>query len=383
MIFQVSAAKKRHLNRAGGGLSTTSKVAAGTLVAALATGGTVAAASYDTMTVEIDGKVQQVSSWLDSDNSILEKAGVTVAQGDVVERQGDPADGGKLVYRSAKPVTLVVDGQEREVKTNAITVDELLDALNADKSVGAQDRVKAPNGKIPAEGLKLEITRAKNVVFTDDAKDTPMTVAALNVGELLKQRGIELGADDTVTPAPETPLTEGLHVVVSRLIEKTVTERAEVAPLEQVIEDENMFEDERVVEQEGEAGEKEMTVKITSRDGQELARDVVKETELKAPGTSIIRQGTKSRVEAPAAGYGVWDQLAQCESGGNWAIDSGNGFSGGLQFTDSTWAAYGGTEYAPRASQASREQQIAVAERVQAGQGWGAWPACIASMGIR
>ncbi|OFI37642.1 transglycosylase [Arthrobacter sp. SW1] len=75
----------------------------------------------------------------------------------------------------------------------------------------------------------------------------------------------------------------------------------------------------------------------------------------------------------------VWDQLAQCESGGNWSINTGNGFSGGLQFTPSTWAAYGGTG-APE--NATREQQIAVAERVQAGQGWGAWPACSAQLGL-
>ena len=79
----------------------------------------------------------------------------------------------------------------------------------------------------------------------------------------------------------------------------------------------------------------------------------------------------------------VWDQLAQCEAGGDWSINTGNGFSGGLQFTPSTWAAFGGTEYAPAAHMATREQQIAVAERVQAGQGWGAWPACTSKMGLR
>lgn len=82
---------------------------------------------------------------------------------------------------------------------------------------------------------------------------------------------------------------------------------------------------------------------------------------------------------ANAADGGTWDALAQCESGGNWAINTGNGFSGGLQFTPSTWAAFGGTG-APES--ASREQQIAVAERVQAGQGWGAWPACAAQLGL-
>ncbi|MDQ0770423.1 nucleoid-associated protein YgaU [Pseudarthrobacter defluvii] len=75
----------------------------------------------------------------------------------------------------------------------------------------------------------------------------------------------------------------------------------------------------------------------------------------------------------------TWDALAQCESGGNWSINTGNGFSGGLQFTPSTWAAYGGTG---SAQNASREQQIAVAERVQASQGWGAWPSCSSQLGL-
>ncbi|WP_420752392.1 transglycosylase family protein [Rhodococcus sp. O3] len=76
------------------------------------------------------------------------------------------------------------------------------------------------------------------------------------------------------------------------------------------------------------------------------------------------------------AASGNWDAVAQCESGGNWAINTGNGYQGGLQFSPSTWAAYGGTQYAPTASQASREQQIAIAENVLAGQGRGAWPVC-------
>lgn len=75
----------------------------------------------------------------------------------------------------------------------------------------------------------------------------------------------------------------------------------------------------------------------------------------------------------------TWDALAQCESGGNWAANTGNGFSGGLQFSASTWAAYGGNG---SASAASREQQIAVAEQVQASQGWGAWPSCAAQLGL-
>ncbi|MFF9146294.1 transglycosylase family protein [Streptomyces sp. NPDC014861] len=79
---------------------------------------------------------------------------------------------------------------------------------------------------------------------------------------------------------------------------------------------------------------------------------------------------------ASAATASEWDRVAQCESGGNWSINTGNGYYGGLQFSASTWAAYGGTAYASTANQASKSQQIAVAEKVLAGQGKGAWPSC-------
>ncbi|MFJ6740806.1 transglycosylase family protein [Streptomyces sp. NPDC091279] len=79
---------------------------------------------------------------------------------------------------------------------------------------------------------------------------------------------------------------------------------------------------------------------------------------------------------ASAATASEWDTVAQCESGGNWSINTSNGYSGGLQFSPSTWAAYGGTQYAASAYQASKAQQIAVAEKVLAAQGKGAWPTC-------
>ena len=95
--------------------------------------------------------------------------------------------------------------------------------------------------------------------------------------------------------------------------------------------------------------------------------------------------GAAAAIMAPTASAAPdsdWDRLAQCEAGGNWHINTGNGFYGGLQFNQQTWQANGGGEFAATADQASREQQIVVAERVLASQGWGAWPACSASLGL-
>ena len=84
---------------------------------------------------------------------------------------------------------------------------------------------------------------------------------------------------------------------------------------------------------------------------------------------------------AAAAPDSTWDAVAGCESGNNWSINTGNGYYGGLQFSQSTWAAYGGLDYAPRADLATREQQIAVAEKTLAGQGWAAWACAYAGGG--
>lgn len=85
---------------------------------------------------------------------------------------------------------------------------------------------------------------------------------------------------------------------------------------------------------------------------------------------------------ANAAPDSDWDRLAQCEAGGNWGINTGNGFQGGLQFAPSTWTGHGGGEFASTANQASREEQIVVAERVLESQGWGAWPSCSSQLGL-
>ncbi|HET6654021.1 MAG TPA: transglycosylase family protein [Nocardioides sp.] len=86
---------------------------------------------------------------------------------------------------------------------------------------------------------------------------------------------------------------------------------------------------------------------------------------------------------AQAAPVRVWDRLARCESGGNWHINTGNGYYGGLQFSGSTWRAFGGGKFARAAHRASKVEQIRIAERVRRHQGWGAWPACSSRIGLR
>ncbi|GAA1849190.1 transglycosylase family protein [Pseudonocardia alni subsp. carboxydivorans] len=108
--------------------------------------------------------------------------------------------------------------------------------------------------------------------------------------------------------------------------------------------------------------------------GRTIVRTAVAGAVLGAPMLAVA--GT-----ANAATDSTWDSLAHCESTGNWAANTGNGYYGGLQFSPSTWKAYGGGEYATSAHQATRAQQIAVAEKVLAAQGWNAWPSCSSKTG--
>jgi len=127
--------------------------------------------------------------------------------------------------------------------------------------------------------------------------------------------------------------------------------------------------------------------------GEQFVRQVVEThapTAMPGPRRAArANRSARSASAAPAAGGAstaggeVWDRLATCESGGNWATNTGNGYRGGLQFHPKTWEGAGGGQYAASAEQATREQQIEVAKRVQASQGWKAWPACSRKLGLR
>lgn len=117
--------------------------------------------------------------------------------------------------------------------------------------------------------------------------------------------------------------------------------------------------------------------------GQHSARTRLTATKrLAVAGIAAAGIGAAAAPAVFAAPDSDWDRLAQCEAGGNWNINTGNGYHGGLQFSPSTWNANGGQEFAPYAYQASREEQIVVGERVLASQGWGAWPSCTSQLGL-
>jgi hypothetical protein len=194
---------------------------------------------------------------------------------------------------------------------------------------------------------------------------------------LLAAAGAPLEQSDQVVPAASSPVIAGMQIQVTRIRLAKVTERLPLAPPAQRIDDPTMNMSRQVVQDPGAPGVQDVTFAVASVNGVVTGRLPVANVVLTPARDAVLRVGAKPGTEVPPVSNGViWDALARCESNGNWAINTGNGFFGGVQFDQNTWERQGGLRYAPRADLATREEQIAIADVTRARQGWGAWPVC-------
>ena len=379
---------KKQIKRINNSRSLPLRMATGGVLGTLAVGGVVAVSTQKDITLDVNGETTQLATFAGDVNAALEAAGVNVGGEDVVypALSEQVADGDSITVRTAKPVAVTIDGVEKQLSSTDLTVSDLLGGLDgiAPGAAITSGSKTVEEDETVTEGMNLEVVSPKIVKLTDGGSVSYASVAAKTVGDVLEARGITVGKDDRVSPALDTPVKAGTAITVDR-VEISEEEKAEDfdAPANYV-DDPELEEGTEEVREEGTPGSRAVTRKIVKVNGKEESNEIIKEDVRREAVAAVIARGTKPKSTAPAVADGsVWDSIAQCEATGNWAINTGNGFSGGLQFTPSTWAAFGGTEYAPEAWQASREQQIAVAEKVQAAQGWGAWPACTAKLGLR
>ncbi|WP_445445900.1 transglycosylase family protein [Corynebacterium durum] len=380
--------KKSQIDRLNGSTSVPLRMATGSMLATLLVGGGLAVVNKKDVTIDVNGQQMDLVTMSNSVEGALKQAGIKIGPDDLIV----PSPNERLTrtesikVRSAKSVAVVVDGQEKTIKSTALTVDELVSEIGSEiGGVNEGDLLsKGRDTVIPADGMKLDITRPKVVSINDGGDVTYTQMAASNVGDLLRRRNINLNPEDVVTPSITSPVKAGMDVRIDRVRTDQVRETVPFEAPANYKDDATAFEGDEVVEEAGTPGSKEVKRSIRIVNGKEESNTVISEKEVTPAKPATIKRGTKAKSSAPSVANGsVWDSLAQCEAGGNWAINTGNGFSGGLQFTPSTWLAYGGGQYAPQAHLATREQQIAVASKVQAGQGWGAWPACTAKLGLR
>jgi uncharacterized protein YabE (DUF348 family) len=355
----------------------------GVVVAAVA-GTTVgyAALSKD-VTLTLDGKTRQVSAIGDTVADVLAAEGVEVTDKDLVAPSVDETvtDGSAIAVQFGRPLELAVDGDSKTYWVNSTSVASALGEIG--RRFDGADLSVSRSSSIGRSGLTLEVVTPKVVHLKLGAKDLrKRTLTALTVADVLESMGFEVDKHDKVTPSLTTEIADGDKVVVKdiRLATKRVAREVVDAPVIER-EDDSMFEGEEEVVQSGKDGVRKVTYRLRFVNGELVARKVVEaDVRVKAVPT-IVKVGTKEEPTSNfAGGSTVWDSLAQCESGGNWAINTGNGYYGGLQFSLSTWRAYGGPGYP---HQQSRETQIAIAEKLRAATGgYGSWPGCAAKLGL-
>ena len=350
-------------------------------------GGTTAYATFDnTVTLSVDRKAESVHTFADTVGEVLADQNIELGSHDVVAPSVDSPveDDSEIAVRFGRQLTVTVDGVEREVWSTALSVDEALEDMDI-RAAGAELSVSRSLG-IGRRGLEFEVRTAKDLTLVADGESKPFTTTAITVREALSDAGFTLAELDQVSPGLEERISDGLTLTVSRVVvEKrtvTVTVEHEVTRKN----DSSLYEGETEVEVEGRDGKIEQLVEVMIVDGTESTQRVLSEKTVVAAVTEVVLVGTKARsTPAPtpidtSGDGGVWDQLAECESGGNWSINTGNGYYGGLQFSLGTWQAYGGSGYP---HQNSKAEQIRIATKVRdARGGYGDWPACAAKLGL-
>ncbi|MEV6830341.1 transglycosylase family protein [Amycolatopsis sp. NPDC051102] len=347
----------------------------------VAGGGAAALAMNKSITVDVDGHQQTVHSFGGTVGEVLEDAGLSVGEHDSLSPspQAEVGDGGVIKLERGRQLKMIVDGAERTSWVRATHLGDALSQLGMTEAEKAGTWMSMPkDGELPLQGATVEIKTLKNITLYDGA-NAPKQVktTAVTTKEFLGEYKLTLGPEDQAEGGLDVKLTDGAEVHISRTGVSTVTQKESIDPPEQRVDDPDLEKGKTSVEDPGTPGEKMVTYKVTQKNGKEVGRETVSEQVITQPKPKIIHVGTK-KAPTPDIGDGsAWDRIAQCESGGNWAINTGNGYYGGLQFDKQTWNAYGGSQYAPLPSQASREQQIAVAEKVRdARGGYGAWPVC-------
>lgn len=354
----------------------------GAMLLVLIFAGGYAVSAHKTVTLNVDGSALTVTTMKSRVIDVVRENGFEVGDRDDLFPAGNERvhQSEKIVLRRSRPLEISLDGQDKkQVWTTASTVDEALAQLRmTDKAPAAASR----GSRVPLAGMALPVVSPRTVQIKDGDTVNTVHLAAPNVAALLQAAGAPLEQRDTVEPPASAPIVDGMQIQVTRIRIDKVTERMPLRPNNQRIEDPSMNMSRHVVEDAGSPGTQDVTFAVSKVNGVETGRLPVANVVVTPARDAVLRVGAKPGTEVPEVKNGsTWDALASCEAGGNWAINSGNGFYGGVQFDQNTWERNGGLRYAARADLATREEQIAIAEVTRARQGWGAWPVCSGRVG--
>jgi len=358
-------------------------VAAAGTIGLLAIGGGTAAAMAKHVTITVDGEQRQVTTLAGSVQGALSSAGLQTGAHDVLAPAADTqiADGAQIALERARPLTLTINGQQRDVWTTADTVDEALQQLGEDPNTLqlSADRSR----EIPLTGLTVTANDLHTVSLSDNgAAAVAVQTGALTVADLLAAQNITLAATDTVTPDVGTAVTDGLQVTVTRIAVTTTTESVDVPPTDQQIDDPAIDKGTTVVAVAGTPGKQDVVTQVTTTNGVETGRQELSRTTVTEATPNQVHVGSKSTLDVQGSRvffhdteFGVnWDGLAYCESTNNpHAVNNPAGYLstyGLFQFDLPTWATVGGSG---NPLDASPEEQLMRAKLLYQSRGLEPW----------
>jgi uncharacterized protein YabE (DUF348 family) len=335
------------------------------------------------LTLIVDGQSRTISTTADDVSSALAKAGYRVTAHDLVAPSvASPVKNGEtIVLKRGRLLHLSIDGSSKDVWTTAPTVADALAALG----YSATDYVSVSRSqRLPLDATSLELRAPKHIRVVHDGMKQPIVTTDENVAQVLEDLKIHVRPQDRLYPAAGSKVTPGLRITVQRVRVKTVTEHVGIDYNVIQHHDSSMYQGSTKVLKAGQQGSQSLRYQLVYVDGKMVGKTLLAKSTTSQPKTQVEKVGTKKRptpkvkkVPAPSSSSGLnWDAVANCESGGNWSINTGNGYYGGLQFSSSTWLANGGGDYASRADLASREQQIAIATKLYNQSGSSSWPVC-------
>ena len=338
------------------------------------------AASGTPVTLRVDGQDQHIKTSATDVVGALKGAGYSLSAHDIVAPGADSKIRANetIVYNRGRLLHLNVDGKRVDVWTTAPTVAEALAQLG----YPASDFVSVSRStRLPVGETDLALRSPKKVLVVFHGRKSPAVTTDATVGQLLAAMKLTVKPSDQVLPGTSSALRNGETITVRAVVRRVDTYTESIDYAINKISDSSLYAGQVQVITAGVEGSRSVTANDTYYDGQLVGRSVISTRTLSEPKTQTEKVGTKPAPQPAVSANGLnWDAVAACESGGNWHINTGNGFYGGLQFDQGTWASNGGLAYAPRADLATREQQIAVANRLYAARGSSPWPVCGANL---
>ncbi|MFD6417380.1 ubiquitin-like domain-containing protein [Streptomyces sp. NPDC060194] len=346
------------------------------LVVAFLAGGTSAfVASDKTVELSVDGQPRTLHTFADDVTELLADEGVAFGEHDIVAPAPGTAlaAGDRVVVRYGRPVQLTLDGQPRRVWTTADTVGGALRQLGV-RGEGAYVSTSRSE-RISRAGVRLDVRTERAVTVMADGRERTVRTNAATVREVIEEAGITLRGEDTTSVAPDSFPRDGQTVTVMRITgsREVVEERVPYEVRE--VRDDSVLAGTEVVTQAGAYGVRRVVYALRTVNGvREKPRRVSSEL-VSAPVDRVVRIGTKPAPTSVAGADGLnWGALAACESGGRPdAVDPSGTYGGLYQFDVGTWQAQGGSG---RPQDASAAEQTFRAKKLYVQRGAGPWPHC-------